>query len=206
LVETYERVDARPLLIVGGHLALDFANTVDDPGGPADFDHLSDAERALAWAHHCGLLDRAAPPPADEGTQADLRRLHRLREAVQSGFTAVAHGDLFPETAWRELRQAMADAVAHADLATAHGQVRLSWPGGGLGSVGDAVAQAAYDLLTGDRLMRVKRCAGCHWLFLDQSKNGSRRWCSMEDCGTAYKMSRYVARRAARRTDAGAPG
>ena len=50
LMETLEQAGARPLLIVGGNLALDFANTVDDPGGPADFDHLGDAGRSIAWA------------------------------------------------------------------------------------------------------------------------------------------------------------
>ena len=100
----------------------------------------------------------------------------------------------------------MAHAVAHADLAVDGERVVLRWPGDGLGAIGDAVAQAAYDLLTGDHLARVKVCAGCHWLFLDQSKNGSRRWCSMEDCGTSAKMRRYVARRAARRASAAAPG
>jgi predicted RNA-binding Zn ribbon-like protein len=202
LVETFERVDARPLLIVGGHLALDFANTVDDPGGPADFDHLGDVERALAWARHYGVLDQSSPRPADPAAQADLRRLHQLRETVQSGFTAVAHGEPFPDTAWRELRQAVAEAIAHADLVAVPDRVRLSWSDTGLDSVGDAVAQAAYTLLTGGRLARIKRCAECHWLFLDQSKNGSRRWCSMEDCGTSTKMRRYVARRAARRAAA----
>ena len=104
----------------------------------------------------------------------------------------------------------MAHAVAHADLAVDGERVVLRWPGDGLGTVGgavgDAVSQAAYDLLTGDHLARVKVCAGCHWVFLDQSKNGSRRWCSMEDCGTSAKMRRYVARRAARRASAAAPG
>ncbi len=195
-METFTRADARPLLIVGGHLALDFANTFDDPGGPADFDHLGDVERARAWARHYGLLNGSAPRPADPG---DLEHLRRLRDTVQSGFTAVAHGEPFPDTAWRELRPAVAEAIAHADLAADPDRVRLSWPGGGLGSVGDAVAHAAYTLLTEGRPERVKRCAECHWLFLDQSKNGSRRWCSMEDCGTSTKMRRYVARRAARR-------
>ena len=55
-METLEQPGARPLLIVGGNLALDFANTVDDPGGPADFDHLGDADRCLAWARHFRLL------------------------------------------------------------------------------------------------------------------------------------------------------
>ena len=203
-METLEQAGARPLLIVGGNLALDFANTVDDPGGPADFDHLGDAGRSTAWARHFGLVE----PSVDEGptTVSDSRRipadLHRLRDAVQSGFTAVADGRPFPETAWQELRRALAHAVGHADLVTVGDRVRLGWPGGDLGSVADAVAVAAYDLLTGDQLHRVKHCAQCHWLFLDRSKNGSRRWCSMEDCGGSVKMRRYVARRAARRRSA----
>ncbi|MEV0289202.1 CGNR zinc finger domain-containing protein [Kribbella sp. NPDC050820] len=61
------------------------------------------------------------------------------------------------------------------------------------------VAYAAYGLLTGPRAARIKRCAGCPWLFLDQSKNDSRRWCSMEICGTSEKVRLYVSRRAARR-------
>jgi predicted RNA-binding Zn ribbon-like protein len=53
--------------------------------------------------------------------------------------------------------------------------------------------------LTSGPLGRVKGCAGCNWLFVDESKNKSRRWCSMEECGTHAKMRRYVARRAAKR-------
>jgi predicted RNA-binding Zn ribbon-like protein len=61
------------------------------------------------------------------------------------------------------------------------------------------VAYAATELLTSGPLGRVKNCAGCNWLFVDESKNRSRRWCSMEECGTHAKMRRYVARRAAKR-------
>ena len=190
-METLEQAGARPLLIVGGNLALDFANTVDDPGGPADFDHLADADRCAAWARHFGLIDGAA-------AAGDAARLRRLRDVVHTGFTAIADGRSFPEAAWRELRRALADAVGSADLATVDGRAVLR-PAGNE-PIADAVALAAHDLLTGDQLHRVKHCAQCHWLFLDRSKNGSRRWCSMDDCGGEVKMRRYVARRAARRT------
>ena len=66
---------------------------------------------------------------------------------------------------------------------------RMLWP----------VAHAATVLLTSEGLDRLKLCAGCHWLFLDASRNRSRRWCTMNDCGTHEKMRRYVAKRAARR-------
>ena len=61
------------------------------------------------------------------------------------------------------------------------------------------LAQAALDLLTQSPSRRVKRCAGCPWLFLDGSKNASRRWCAMNICGTDEKIRRYVSRRAERR-------
>jgi len=61
------------------------------------------------------------------------------------------------------------------------------------------VVHAAVELLTSGPLDRVKACAGCHWLFVDESKNRSRRWCTMEVCGTNEKVRRYLARRAAGR-------
>lgn len=62
------------------------------------------------------------------------------------------------------------------------------------------IASAAADLLRSDDLHRIKRCAQCPWLFVDRSKNHSRRWCSMKDCGTAVKMRAYSTRRAAMRS------
>jgi hypothetical protein len=59
LMETLDAGGPRPLLIIGGVLALDFANTVDDPGSPAGFDYLGDAIRTAACAANRGLR---APP------------------------------------------------------------------------------------------------------------------------------------------------
>ncbi len=64
-----------------------------------------------------------------------------------------------------------------------------------------ALARSAADLLTSPRLSRVRECPGedgCGWLFLDTSKNGSRRWCSMQGCGSRAKARRYAGRRRGR--------
>jgi predicted RNA-binding Zn ribbon-like protein len=61
------------------------------------------------------------------------------------------------------------------------------------------LAVAAVDLLRTGPLGRLKVCAECRWLFLDRSRNGSRLWCSMNECGGRSKMRRYRARRATRR-------
>jgi predicted RNA-binding Zn ribbon-like protein len=46
-----------------------------------------------------------------------------------------------------------------------------------------------------DKLERVKECPNCGWLFLDTTKNGKRRWCSMEDCGSNVKALEYYYRK-----------
>ena len=98
------------------------------------------------------------------------------------------------------IREAEAESLARASLAPADGTFAWSWAGDrSLDRPIGPVVHAAIELLTGGPLERVKACGGCSFLFLDESKNRSRRWCSMEDCGTDAKMRRFVARRAERR-------
>jgi predicted RNA-binding Zn ribbon-like protein len=54
--------------------------------------------------------------------------------------------------------------------------------------------EAAATLLVSDAMRRVKSCPTCGWLFLDASKNRSRRWCSMDTCGAVAKARRYYRR------------
>jgi hypothetical protein len=71
------------------------------------------------------------------------------------------------------LRTAVAEAIENARLVTAPNQTRLEWPGEDLADIGHAVAVSAYELLTRPELPRVKHCAGCHRLFLDESKKAA---------------------------------
>jgi predicted RNA-binding Zn ribbon-like protein len=188
---------------VGGHLALDLANTVDDPEGVNRHDHIATYAGLLEWSVRVGTLspahaDRLRAATSPRAGAAAVRRAHALRAAIVETFT----GD--PAISWPALRPFVADALANADLSPTAADAyeptwdhadephAMLWP----------VARAAADLLTSPDLRRVKRCAGCPWLFLDRSKNASRRWCDMNDCGTHAKIQRYVARRAARRSGA----
>jgi predicted RNA-binding Zn ribbon-like protein len=197
----------RELPIVGGHLALDFANTVDDPLGPARHDHAATYADLVHWSLRVGTLDeeraarlRRAAERTPEAADAELRRAHELREVLNDVFGAVAEGADDITARWTRLRPFAAAAVAAAGLDTGAGPHRWWWSGADdLAVVLHPVAAAAADLLVSADLARVKRCARCPWLYVDRSKNRSRRWCDMADCGTAEKMGRYVARRAARR-------
>jgi predicted RNA-binding Zn ribbon-like protein len=242
-IETTPRPEGiRELPIVGGDLALDFANTVDDPLGPERWDHISAYGDLLVWSVRAGVMPaadaetlarRSAADP--HGTRSVIAHARDLRESLNATFGAVVDGTDVAGP-WALLRPYAQVAVGHADLPAAGYQ---TWSFTELESPLWPVAAAAYRLLTSGRaagkaggeaagmaggeargmaggeargmaggeargtaageLARLKRCVGCPWLFLDRSKNGSRRWCSMEMCGTDEKVRRYVRKRAAKR-------
>ena len=211
LMETQAGVETgtvRELPIVGGHLALDFANTIDDPLGPARFDHVATYAGLLHWSTRVGVLSPQRSKRLQQvatlhprAASAALRKTHTLRGILISVFTAAATASGSAATYWPQLRPFVVDAIKNADLTStnAHGY-QVAWPhSDDLAVMLWPIAEAATELLTGADLNRVKRCAGCPWLFLDRSKNASRRWCAMNDCGTHEKIRRYVARRAERR-------
>ncbi len=190
---------------MAGHVALDFANTVDDPLGPLRFDHIADYPRLLLWSQRVGLLAEAAASElcrtaSDQprSAAAALRRGHVLREVLNDLFGALADGN---ESAvgWEQLRSFMITSFQKSTVTITAAGASLAWDFTELESPLWPVAEASYRLLISPDLKRLKRCVGCPWLFLDRSKNQSRRWCSMEICGTDEKMRRYVTKRAERR-------
>jgi predicted RNA-binding Zn ribbon-like protein len=205
LMETPDHV--RRLRVVGGDLALDFLNTqTGPPEGPPDDDALRDYADVVAWGRHAGFLReteadrllRRARANAGDARDAHKRAL-RLRRRLSALFNAVAAGSPPPKRSVAALRSAAADALAHAALVSSANGFAWTWAEDDLARPLWPIAHAAQALVTSGPLNRLKRCAGCSFLFIDESKNGSRRWCSMEDCGTTEKSRRYVARRAAGR-------
>jgi predicted RNA-binding Zn ribbon-like protein len=169
----------------GGDLALDFANTVE--GDPPRIDHLRDYADLVTWARRAGVL------PANMRPDGDLEAARKLRGAIFAVFDAVAAGERPPARDLRALLDVHVDAVATGTIVDG----KWAWRGRHPDRPVWPIAVAAVDLLRSDKLGRLKRCANCNWLFLDRSRNGSRRWCSMDECGVHTKMRRYRARKAA---------
>ena len=165
------------LRIVGGDPALDLVNTLGDDRVA---DPLDDDDAFAAWAERIG----AGRPRT--GMLAEARALRAVVDAV---FRPLATG---AEPAPEALAELVARAAAAIERARLVDGFRLAWDGDPV----SALAVAALDLLRSDRLERLKACEDCPWLFLDTSRNHSRRWCSMDDCGSRSKMRRYRARRA----------
>ena len=196
---------------LAGHPALDFANTVDPREGEGRVDYLRSFEDLIDWANGAGVLRKNAARLAARIAAADgrgaaraLDRAVALREAIYRIFAAVAARRPVPADAIGELETAYRQAMAHSSLA--RDASAFHWQlSGGLDIVRWQIAREAVALLESDRLDRIKRCPGggdCGWLFLDSSKNATRRWCSMEGCGNRAKLRRFHKRqvRAAHRS------
>jgi predicted RNA-binding Zn ribbon-like protein len=185
--------------IVGGNLALDFINTRGGPRhGPADTEWLSGYEDFAAWSRRAGAGARPdeAAPPAEVDAVAAFARVQACRDDMDEIFRALADGSAPPDPALRRLQLAYLEALAHGRLAGDPEGCEWRWDSSGdlLAPLWPIVA-AALELLTSKPAGHIKGCHACRFLFIDQSKNGSRRWCSMEDCGKAAKIARYLQRR-----------
>ena len=206
-----DRIAVDELPIVGGNLALDFANTQSGPpGGEADVESLASYEDLVAWALRVGeiglpdaddLIRQARRRPRD--ADAAFERATALRDLIFTIFVPIAADAEPPADALARLRDDEAEALARATLTASPSGFAWTWSRtADLDRLRWPIVHAATTLLTEGRLERVKACGGCRYLFLDETKNGSRRWCSMADCGTRAKMRRFVARRSAARAGA----
>jgi predicted RNA-binding Zn ribbon-like protein len=205
--------NADTLKLLGGQLSLDFANTADWHASDHPVEFLTSYSDLVAWGQHVGiltghqaqrLLKKAARRPED--ATAVLKRAIALREAIYRIFSAISRG---------RPPQASDLAIFNAELSGALAQSRIvstaegfAWDWTGAEEALDQmlwpVVHDAADLLTSEELDRVGQCADdrCGWLFLDTSRNRSRRWCSMENCGNRAKARRYYERkRAVRRRE-----
>ncbi|MFY9929055.1 MAG: ABATE domain-containing protein [Streptosporangiaceae bacterium] len=207
--------------LIAGSLGLDFVNTVDPRHEPGRREYLDSYQALAAWGRHAGIISADAEVGLRDAAAADppeadrvLRRAVRLREALYEIFTRAASGqepspaDL--DVLQAELTGALAhirlahdrlthDRLAHNRLAAAGSGFGWSWEEAGprLDQVLWPVSWSAADLLVQGPLERIRECPGqdnCGWLFLDLTKNASRRWCDMRVCGNRAKARRHYAR------------
>ena len=194
------------LPLEGGHIALDFVNTVGGPpeGPPSPADELLvEYEDVAIWAARVGVISerdaqslRAAARGDRRAARWALRRAIELRELLYPIFRELADGAEPPAGLLDRLRDAERDALADARLVSNDGAMEWSWPRPReLTDPLRPIVHAAVELLTDGPLDRLKVCGNCRWLFLDRSRNHSRRWCSMDECGIQMKHARFVERR-----------
>ena len=193
------------IALIGGHPALDFANTVEDRDTAEENDYLPSYEAVLRWAARAELLSTTdagrlalAARRDSAGAARAWKDLLRLRRSMQLIFLALARHETPPAAALAHINKQVRLASAHRRLQPRGDHFAWSWDRGSLELKLPQweIAQSAAELLTSDRLGRLRNCAHepCDWLFLDSSRNGRRRWCQMETCGNLAKLRRFRAK------------
>ena len=192
------------LELVGGELCLHFANTINSRLYP-EHDYFMHYLDLVAWANRVQILSPAQASrlqkQARENTQEAenvLQSARAFRELLYRLFSKIIKAEEPNKKDLEAFTGAYGQAVSHGQLTKQdrHFSIRwkvdetleaLLWP----------ILHSAGELLLSEELSHVKECPGCGWLFLDTSKNQSRRWCSMNTCGARDKMRRYHKRKRA---------
>ena len=197
--------------LIAGHAALDFVNTLDDRFHPgSQLERLRDYGDLLRFAEQAHLLDAAQARhltrSVSPGTAVRaLRGARELREALAGILYAAVDGGVPRSEDLAKLERHVQAADRHRELCwqTTHGATpRLAWHRGHYQKGAELpvwlLAQVASTLMLSGPLDRVRACGAqtCRWLFLDTSKNHTRRWCDMKVCGNRMKARRFQARHA----------
>ena len=174
-------------------LCLAFADTRYWRGTAAPTDEIRGPDDLLHWMENVAHLPVAVTERFSKSSDVFQQTLG-IREVIYRCFAATAAGRAPGEADLTELNAALADAPPRQCVSSSGWVVdasRLS-----TATLLAPVLWSAADLLVGKQLARVRQCANraCGWLFLDNSKSGNRRWCSMSACGNRAKAHRHYLR------------
>ncbi len=187
----------------GGRLCLDLTNTLSERLGGSPVELLNTYIDVLTWSRQANILDdeeatrlRVLATSEPGSAEALLASIKQVRELIYRIFSALTAGHAARPEDIEQFNQVLARSMAHARLVPGASGFTWGWAGGSERPLWQSVYSAA-DLLTSDELGCVRICASenCGWLFLDTSKNHSRRWCDMKSCGNRAKARRHYDRK-----------
>ena len=186
-----------------GVLCLEFANTSEWHASAHPVESLNSYTDLVGWGRRVELLDQAEVQRLQlkaskdaEAANAILQEAIHLRDTIYRIFEKITNQQAPASEDLDSLNAMLAKALPHLRVIRTGDGFRWTWSitDEALNRLFWAVTCSTADLLTSERLARVKQCEddrGCGFLFLDLSKNRSRRWCSMESCGNRAKVRRY---------------
>jgi len=208
--ETQEQQAIDALKLKGGKVCLNFTNTMGWHTSAHPVEWLHDYGDLVRWSRRVQsitedqstvLLRLATEHP--EVAEEVYRRAIQLREALFHIFLAVLRSEALPEEDLAVFNREHAAMLARLQIVPAGQKLVLAWSGEGpaLALPLWQVTKSAGEVLTSEELERVSLCADteCGWLFFDQSKNRSRKWCDSQDCGNRDRVQRHYQHKRARR-------
>jgi predicted RNA-binding Zn ribbon-like protein len=193
------------LELVGGVLCLDFVNTINSRRNP-EHDYLMQYSDLVEWATKRDILSSTQNNQLQKRARQNLHEAENallaartLRDLLYRLFSKVAVGSEPHKKDLDIFTVFYGESIARGQFVKRETHYGTSWSfAEALESVLWPVIHSAGELLLSQELDQVKECPGCGWLFLDTSKNQSRRWCSMNTCGARDKMRRYHKKKSAK--------
>lgn len=190
----------------GERLCLAFINTLTDRAAATPVEHLTSYANLLAWSQQAGVIDgqelehlQALGEEQSEQIVCRLTEAREAREVLFRMFRELAGGQVPSQEDIESFNTLLAATMRHACIVRCAGVFLWEWQAGPdrLGLPLWCVIRDAAALLTSPEAGRVRLCASedCAWLFLDTSKNRSRRWCDMSSCGNRAKARRHYVRK-----------
>ncbi len=163
-----------------------YVNTVDFQDGPEEF---SDPNQLQAWLVARGLMESGLTADA-----SDLKHAVAVREAIRGIIGSNSGGVVYPLDV-ATLNEAATASGLHARFGS-DGKARLEPEHSGVAGAMGRIVAAVFAAMADDDWGRLKLCDSqtCRWVFYDQSRNHSSRWCTMASCGNRQKARRFRAR------------
>jgi len=186
-----------------GWLCLDFANTVDWHASFNPEETINAYTDLLDWSVHAGIVStveaevlRSISKKKSAEAQAILNKAKEIREGIYNILTDISHGLPIKEPDLAVINKAVVDMLSHPRLKSEGSGFLWDWDHkkDRLDFILLPIIRSAIELMTSEALKRVGQCAdekGCGWLFFDGSRNRSRRWCDIRDCGNRAKARRH---------------
>ena len=190
------------LKTLGKQKAIDFINTVDWRGREHPKEYIKNYTDLIDWADHTELIDQTKAVTLREKASNDPLGASEIHQRTIT----------FREAAYRTLYQISINdnpdtedkSLIEVEMRKMYSQTRLDLSGNKLDLIDEEnldhilsiIVKETIELLTSDEVARVKRCQSdeCGWLFIDTSKNNSRKWCRMKSCGNRAKARRHYSR------------
>ncbi|MEV6972070.1 ABATE domain-containing protein [Kitasatospora sp. NPDC093806] len=174
-----------------GTLCLELLPT----GGPGPYTRYEVLHRPADLARWLDESRLGLPPGTVRISDDQLTAVRTLRDALWRLTAARAHGSAGDPADYAELNRAAARPPLAPQIAP-DGAAAPPLPGDG-DQLASTLARDAIALLTGPHADRIRECGAdnCRLLFVDTSRPGRRRWCSMERCGNRHKVRALRARR-----------
>jgi predicted RNA-binding Zn ribbon-like protein len=194
----------RTIAFDGGCVCFDFVNTVNQRHSLPRVEYLRGYEDVLILSERLGILPAQTllalgnyAARHSEEARSVLTEIIRVRENLYALFSAIAAGKPVEPAVLAAFNGDLQAVFSHFRFVNGEGIPRLAWAlePDDLYLPLRLALRSAYEILTSYSASRIKSCPACTWLFLDASKNNTRRWCDMQVCGSIDKAKRYYHRK-----------